>query len=58
MHSKTRFANGMTAEKLLRIFGVALVKRDCSFTEISILDDVVDFFYVIGFISRKSAFFD
>ena len=56
VHSKTRFANRVSAWQLLWVFSIAFVKRDCAFTEINVLDGIVDFLYVVSFIGNKSTF--
>ena len=56
VHSKTRFTNRVTAWQLLWVFSIAFVKRDCAFTEINVLDGIVDFLYVVSFIGNKSTF--
>ncbi len=48
-------ANGIAGREFLGIFGIAFVQRNEGLTGVDILDQVVDFLYVVALIAPKSA---
>ncbi len=55
VHGKTRIANRVAGRQLLRILCVALVERYESIAIVDILNQVVDFLYVIALITQETA---
>ncbi len=55
VHGKARVANRIAGREFSGIFGIAFVQRDEGLTVVYILDQVVDFLYVVALIAQKSA---
>ena len=58
VHSQSGFTDGGSTGKLCRIFGISLVDRNHTISVVSIMNEVVDCFHIIGFVCNECAFFN